>query len=114
MEVQAVPAGWPASRSRNRHHVWTCASDDNRVSEPGNPVILEDSSCGLLCEFDTSRWRRDPKGGLVMRIYGKGSWGWKLIFAVCLIVGCSVAALAVDSVKGVVRNKTRNRLVNGA
>jgi hypothetical protein len=47
-------------------------------------------------------------------MYGTKSWRRKIIFGLGFLAGCSMAALASDSIKGIVRNQTRNRGVSGA
>jgi hypothetical protein len=46
-------------------------------------------------------------------IRAKKSWRRKVILSVCLIAGGSAAALAADSITGVVRNQTRGRFAAG-
>lgn len=40
----------------------------------------------------------------------KKSWGWKIILGAGLMAGCCLAALATDTITGVVRNQTRGQL----
>ena len=47
-------------------------------------------------------------------MYGTKSWRQKIIFGLGFLAGCSTAALASDSIIGIVRNQTRNRGVSGA
>jgi hypothetical protein len=50
----------------------------------------------------------------VIGIFGKKSWGWKVILGIAILVVYSAALQASDSIKGVVRNQTRGRPAAGA
>jgi hypothetical protein len=47
-------------------------------------------------------------------MYAMKSWTRKIIFGLGFLAGCSAAALAADSIKGIVRNQSRSRVVSGA
>src|SRR6266700_3044865 len=53
------------------------------------------------------------KGVPVIRIYGKKSWEHNILLGVAFTVACSVVMLASDTITGVARNQTRNRLAVG-
>lgn len=48
-----------------------------------------------------------------IRIFGKKSWGWKIVLGVGLLAGFSAAALAADTISGVARNQTLGQFAAG-
>ena len=49
----------------------------------------------------------------MIRICSKASWGRKIILGYSFMAGCSAAALAADTITGVARNQTQDRLAAG-